>query len=107
MNRAEEIVMEANELFSLLEQNKDEERAVQMSAYMRDQFSFLGISSPKRRELSRQFLKEARKKKKVDWDFINECWEKDEREFQYLAIDYLKRMEKFLTADDVPKIKQL
>lgn len=59
-----------------------------MSAYMRNQFPFLGISSPERKELSKAFLKEARKRKEVDWEFIYKCWEKDEREFQYVAIDY-------------------
>lgn len=99
--------MDKEQLFQLFEENRDEERAKQMSAYMRNQFPFLGIGTPKRRKLSREFLKEARKKKVVDWDFVNECWEKDEREFQYLAIDYLKRMEKYLTEKDVPKIKKL
>lgn len=74
---------------------------------MRNQFPFLGIQSVKRRELSKDFLREARKKQEVDWDFVHKCWEKDEREFQYVAIDYLKRMEKFLTAEDIPKLKNL
>ena len=99
--------MDANELFNLLEQNRDIERAQQMSAYMRNQFPFLGITSPKRRELSREFLKEARQKLVIDWDFVYECWNKPEREYQYVAIDYLKRMEQFLTASDVPKIKEI
>lgn len=99
--------MDANELFNLLEQNRDIERAQQMSAYMRNQFPFLGITSPKRRELSREFLKEARQKLVIDWDFVYECWNKPEREYQYVAIDYLKRMEQFLTANDVPKIKEI
>lgn len=99
--------MDANELFNLLEQNRDIERAQQMNAYMRNQFPFLGITSPKRRELSREFLKEARQKLVIDWDFVYECWNKPEREYQYVAIDYLKRMEQFLTANDVPKIKEI
>lgn len=74
---------------------------------MRNQFPFLGISSPKRKELSKEFLKEMRKIKVVDWEFVQLCWEQDAREFQYVALDYLKRMQKFLHEDDVPKLKQL
>lgn len=36
-----------------------------------------------------------------------QCWRKPEREYQYVALDYLKRMQALLTATDVPKLKQL
>lgn len=99
--------MDAAQLFQLFEENRNEERARQMSAYMRNLFPFLGIQTPKRRELSREFLKEARKKQAVDWEFVKRCWAKEEREYQYLALDYLKRMEKWLTARDTVKLKEL
>lgn len=99
--------MDAAQLFQLFEENRNEERARQMSAYMRNLFPFLGIQTPKRRELNREFLKEARKKQAVDWEFVKRCWAKEEREYQYLALDYLKRMEKWLTARDTVKLKEL
>lgn len=99
--------MDAAQLFQLFEENRNEERARQMSAYMRNLFPFLGIQMPKRRELSREFLKEARKKQAVDWEFVKRCWAKEEREYQYLALDYLKRMEKWLTVRDTVKLKEL
>ena len=99
--------MDAAQLFQLFEENRNEERARQMSAYMRNLFPFLGIQTPKQRELSREFLKEARKKQAVDWEFVKRCWAKEEREYQYLALDYLKRMEKWLTARDTVKLKEL
>lgn len=99
--------MDAAQLFQLFEENRNEERARQMSAYMRNLFPFLGIQTPKRRELSREFLKEAGKKQAVDWEFVKRCWAKEEREYQYLALDYLKRMEKWLTARDTVKLKEL
>lgn len=103
----EAALVQANTLFRLLEENRDPERAKQMSAYMRDQFLFLGIGTPKRRELCKDFFKEARKTQQVDWDFVVQCWRKPEREYQYVALDYLKRMQALLTATDVPKLKQL
>ncbi|MBK1637386.1 DNA alkylation repair protein, partial [Rhodovulum adriaticum] len=35
------------------------------------------------------------------------CWSLEEREFQYLACDYLKSMKKYLIEDDLPKLREL
>lgn len=43
----------------------------------------------------------------VDWDFVGECWRQREREFQYTALDYLLHATKRLTADDIPRLRQL
>jgi hypothetical protein len=51
------------QLFSVLESNADSEAAKQMSAYMRDQFSFLGIATPNRRNSVRIFCAMQGKKK--------------------------------------------
>lgn len=77
-----------------------------MRAYMRDQFQFLGISSPERRELCRDFLKAA-KKGPVDWGFVFECWGRPEREYQYLAADYLYRVGSALSPSDIPNIRKI
>ena len=82
------------------------EKAASMSAYMRGQFAYLGLPSPERKELSREFLKSA-DKKAVDWDFVFECWEQPEREFQYLGADYLAKRVRLLSPDDVPKLRTL
>ena len=84
----------------------DPEKAKEMSAYMRDQFAFLGIPSPVRKEMSKEFLKTA-KKKPVDWAFVFECWERPEREYQYLAANYLEAVKRSLFPSDIPNIKKL
>jgi 3-methyladenine DNA glycosylase AlkD len=84
----------------------DPEKAVQMSAYMRDQFAFLGLPTPERKKLSRDFLKSV-DKTKVDRDFIFKCWEQPEREFQYLAVDCLTKSAAALTPADIPNIREL
>ena len=84
----------------------DPEKAASMSAYMRDQFAYLGIPAPARKELSREFLKGA-DKKAVDWDFVFECWEQPEREFQYLGADYLAKRGRLMGPDDVAKLRTL
>jgi len=78
-----------------------------MSAYMRNQFDFLGIPTPYRRSLSKEFIKAAKRDNLINWDFINYCWERPEREFQYLAIDYLNAVAELLKRQDLPKLKRL
>jgi 3-methyladenine DNA glycosylase AlkD len=87
--------------------NTDHAQAVAMSAYMRDQFPFLGIPKPKRALLSKEFLKNAKKAGVPSWDFIFKCWELPEREYQYLALDYLAVTKGGLGPSDLPKLKQL
>jgi len=94
-------------IFSLLESNGDEEAARKASAYVRGQFQFLGIAAPKRRNLWRDFLRNTKKEKVIDWFFIEICWEKPYREYQYLALEYLDAMKAVLTPDDIPKIRHL
>ena len=99
--------MEYEQLFIAFEENSDPEKAVKMSAYMRDKFPYLGIQTPKRKELSKSFLKAAKKEKQADWAFVRACWEKPEREFQYLAIDYLNTVKDVLTPADIPAIREI
>lgn len=93
-----------DEIKHLFEQNRDEDNAIKMSKYMRDQFKFYGIPTPTRKSLYKDLLKEEKGKKIIDWNFLDKCYEDDYREFQYLALDYIENMQKFLNYDDVPKL---
>lgn len=91
-----------------LEEIKDLERAIGMAKYMKNQFPFLGIQSPERRKAVAPLFKEAKVYKgPIDWQLIHKLWEMDEREYQYVAIDYLKRAKKCFTPDDLKSLKQL
>jgi 3-methyladenine DNA glycosylase AlkD len=94
------------DIFDKFRQAADLEKAAPMEAYMRGQFPFLGIPTPRRRELGRYFLKVAAKRA-VNWSFVFKCWQQPEREFQYLAIDYLSNMKQKLTYDDIPSLCEL
>jgi 3-methyladenine DNA glycosylase AlkD len=94
------------DIFEAFRKHANPGQAAPMSAYMRGQFPFLGIPTPLRKSLSREFLKAA-SRQPVDWGFLAECWEQPEREFQYLAMDYLTRQKGKLTAADVPHIRSL
>ena len=88
------------------EENQDQENAVKMAKYMRDLFVFYGIPTPKRKKLYRDILKDEKKRKTVDWDFLDQCYEDEHREFQYLVSDYLIALSSVLTYEDIPKIRK-
>ena len=98
--------MDFNKLYEEMIQHKNEEQARQMSKYMLNKFEYIGIKTPERRKIFKNFFKEYKNEEKIDWEFVNNCWENKYREFQYVAADYLKNMKDKLTIDDIPKLKQ-
>jgi len=94
-------------IVELFYENKNEELAMPMAKYMKNKFPFLGIKKPEREELSRKFLKERKKDKEVDWNFIFKCYDLPEREFQYLAISYMDAVKKQFTVKDMDKIERV
>lgn len=99
--------MKLSGLITELENNRNELLAESMEKYMRDKFNFFGIRGPKRTELFKKYFPTARKTKEIDWNFIETCWNKEEREFQYAVVYYLKAMQKFLKKGDISKLKYL
>lgn len=94
------------EIKKIFEENRDSKKAKSMSKYMRNQFKFYGLQTPKRRKLYKDLIKEEKKTGKIDWDFLDKCYNDEHREFQYLVCDYLKAMTNFLTYEDIPKIRE-
>ena len=99
--------MDFNKLYEEMIQHKNEEQAQKMSKYMLNKFEHIGNKTPERRKIFKDFFKEYKNEEKIDWEFVNKCWENKYREFQYIAADYLKNMKDKLTIDDIPKLKQL
>ena len=99
--------MDFNKLYEEMIRHKNEEQAQKMSKYMLNKFEYIGIKTPKRRKIFKNFFKEYKNEEKIDWEFVNKCWENKHREFQYIAADYLKNMKDKLTIDDIPKFKRL
>lgn len=70
----------------------DPEQAGPMAAYMRDQFPFLGIKGPTRRDLVRPMLTVSRGMPADEvLSAADALWARDEREYQYVACDLLAR----------------
>lgn len=84
------------------------ERAAPMRAYMRDQFEFMGIPTPKRRAAIQALLRDL-KEKPAD-DLLSRAlalWELPEREYQYAALDILAMHWKSLDINHVPALLAL
>ncbi|MBG6141328.1 DNA alkylation repair protein [Longispora fulva] len=79
-------------LTSTFEAAGDPEQAARMSAYMRDQFAFLGIPSPARRTLGRVVWRELPKPTGAELEAVaRACWALKEREYHYFCTDYVTR----------------
>ncbi|MEH7113620.1 DNA alkylation repair protein [Neobacillus niacini] len=95
-------------LIKLYENHRNEENAGPMRKYMKEHFPFLGIKSPLRKELKRQFFKQTEiLKEPFDKKFVLRLWEKDEREYQYTAITYIGKYHKKLPKDVIPFFEEL
>ena len=99
--------MKLLDLITDLEENRNELLAESMSKYMQDKFRFLGVRGATRTKIYKKYFPDARKTKTIDWDFVENCWNKEEREFQYVVVYYLKAMQKFLKREDISRLKYL
>ena len=93
------------EIKKIFESREDKENAVAMSKYMRNMFDFYGLPTPKRKEVYNDFIKAEKKTKKIDWEFLDKCYEDNHREFQYFVYDYLLAMKQYVSYEDITKIK--
>lgn len=72
-----------------LEPLADPARAAEMTAYMRGRFPFLGIGTPARRTATMPILRTLRE---FDTDLVTACFDSEEREYQYVACDHIRRV---------------
>jgi len=81
-------------LKALFEKHADPTQAAPMKKYMRDQFDYLGIKSPQFKVLFKQFLSEHGLPPVTDLDqIVRELWPLPQREFQYLGVSLMGRLE--------------
>ncbi|HET6594290.1 MAG TPA: DNA alkylation repair protein [Anaerolineales bacterium] len=95
-------------LKTLLEQHADLTQAAPMKKYMRDQFEYLGVKSPQVKALFRQAVKENGLPSPEGLDqIVRELWELPQREFQYLAISLMERLEKNLPSNIIKTLEYM
>ena len=85
----------------------DASRAVQMKAYLLDQFEFLGLPAPVRRQAVKGIGK-------VKWQTADDLlaaaellWQKPQREYRYTAVDLLRKHSSMLSVNDLPALQDL
>ncbi len=85
----------------------DSSRAEQMKAYLLDQFEFLGLPAPVRRQT-------VKKIGKVPWQSAADLlattellWQKSQREYRYTAVDLLRKHSALLSVNDLPALQSL
>ncbi len=96
------------DLQSLLQIHADPIAAEPMAAYMRDKFPFLGVKSPLRKQLEREFIHEHGLPPLEDLsNILLDLWSLPEREYQYVAHMLLGKFEKKLPPDFIDTIETL
>jgi 3-methyladenine DNA glycosylase AlkD len=91
-----------------LEPARDPRRAAPMAAYMRHQFPFLGIPSPERRRLVRAARAGRPRPGAAELlDTADALWERDEREYQQVAVDLLCGGGALLPASALGRVERL
>jgi 3-methyladenine DNA glycosylase AlkD len=75
---------------------RDDHFAGRMSAYMKNRFVYFGIMAEDRKAIQKVWLSEMKTNiaKNEYWDLLVALWDKDEREFQYIGIDWLNSWKK-------------
>ncbi len=97
-----------DQLHLAMESQADSQKAAGMAAYMRNQFSYLGIPSPVRKEIIKPFLKLYTWTNESDFiDWIHECWSQPYREYKYVALDFSFKFEKKLSPAVIKEYEKL
>lgn len=95
-------------LTKMFQDRRNDENALYMEKYMRNQFPYFGVKTPERRELEKQFFKETGiLTQPFNQDFVWTLWEMDEREYQNVALDYIEKSLKKLRKEDLQFLEKL
>ncbi|MEW5830318.1 MAG: DNA alkylation repair protein [Chloroflexota bacterium] len=98
----------ASDLQAHLTPHADPLQAGPMKAYMRGQFEYLGLKTPRRVELTKAFIAERGLPEPSDLDAIaRDLWSLPEREFQYCTVGLIERLLKKLPPEFVATVESL
>ncbi len=105
MNIHEEL---AHDLDIQLSAVKDDLKAAKMKVYMKDKFSYYGVSAPLRKEVFAGFFREHKSRLKSCFrEFTLTCFDNEHREIHYCAMDAFDRVSKQLQSDDLGIIEKI
>lgn len=91
-----------------MEAHRDPKKAQNMSAYLKNKFDCLGIKSPVRNEIQKRWFTTIKPLNFNHFDVVAHLWNLPEREYQYVAVDYLKKTaKKKISKDDFKILEEL
>ncbi len=91
-----------------LHQVADPTKAEQMFRYMKGKYVYLGIQAPARNAIQKDWFAEVKNANVDRWELVDALWDCEQREYQYVAIDFLKRTpKKLISIEDLPAIEHL
>ncbi len=97
-----------NHLKKELEAHSDSDRASAMQAYMKGLFEYYGINAPLRKELVKSLKKKYNLKMDQQlWELVHLLWADPHRECQYIALDLITPLAKYLTPDHLPALEKM
>ncbi len=95
-------------LIHLFSKHTDPAYSAWSKKYLKNQFEFLGIRTPIRRQLMKEFIKETGLPPSSQLkEVVFSLWNLPEREYQYAALDILEKKKKDLTPADMSWLERL
>lgn len=89
-------------LIAEFQKNADTKIAIEQKAYMRDQFEYFGIKTPKRREIQKPFLvKQFLPEKREAIQIVKLLWKKPQRDFHYVAQELMLKYSQQIEKEDM------
>lgn len=95
-------------LEELFEPYRNAKRAETAQAYMKGNFSFIGMRSELRRTAQKGWVDSLKniEDRSVRWEIIRALWDKEERDYHYVAIDYLNSWpKKYFSEEDAADLE--
>lgn len=87
---------------------KNTEKAAQMEAYMKHHFRFAGVPKPERALIQKSLMKESQKLPVPELlSLVADYYAREEREYQYLAIDLVQKNVKRLSFENLVWLREL
>ncbi len=95
-------------IHELLNKYRNNNEALKMKRYMRDQYDFFGIRAPQRKELVKSLIKKHGLPSEESFNnIIYELWKLPEREYQSIGLELLDRKIKRFQAEDIELLEYL
>lgn len=85
------------------------DKAQSMSKYLKGRFACLGVHKPQRDVIQKKWFLDLKKDDDLNhWEIASALWALDEREYQYVAIDFLRQQPKRIyEKEDHKRIEEL